>query len=46
MASQVEERRALLDAYSGDRWADKVKKMTDGQVHAVYIRLKLQGRIK
>lgn len=36
------ERQALLEAYSGQKWFDKVKKMSDAQVVAVYLRLKSQ----
>lgn len=52
MASPVEERRAILEAYPAvsdpkkSPWVRKVNKMTDEQVHAIYIRLKAQGKIK
>jgi len=52
MASTPEERRALLDAYppvsdpKKSNWVNKVNKMSDAQVHAIYIRLKKQGIIK
>lgn len=52
MASTAQERQALLDAYppvSDPRkspWVKKVNKMSDAQVHAIYIRLKQQGKIK
>lgn len=39
------EREALKQAYPSKRWADKVKKMPDDQVVAVYLRLKKQGKI-
>lgn len=38
-------RQALLKAYSGRRWEDRVKKMSDGQVFVVYTRLKNTGKI-
>lgn len=38
-------REALLAAYPGDSWKYKVKKMSDSQVTAVYLRLKGQGKI-
>lgn len=47
-----QERSAILAAHppvSDKRkspWVDKVKKMPDAQVHAIYIRLKDQGKIK
>lgn len=52
MASSASERRAILDAYppvtdpKKSAWVDRVKKMSDAQVHAIYIRLKSQGKIK
>lgn len=52
MASEAEERRALLSAYPpvSDKkrspWVDKVNKMPAAQVHAMYMRLKKQGKIK
>lgn len=52
MDSTNDERRALLEAYppvSDKRkspWLVKVNKMSDSQVHAIYIRLKTQGVIK
>lgn len=52
MASSAEERRAILDAYppvspkQKSPWVRKVNKMSDAQVHAIYIRLKEQGKIK
>lgn len=32
-------RDALMKAYPGQRWSDKVKKMSDNQVIAVYYRM-------
>lgn len=52
MANSAEERRAILDAYPpvSDKkkspWFDKVNRMSDAQVHAIYIRLKSQKKIK
>lgn len=40
------ERTALANAYPGRPWKDKVKKMTDQQATAVYLRLKSQGVIR
>jgi hypothetical protein len=41
------ERRLLKDAYGESRWwSSKVDKMTDKQVIAVLMRLKLTGKIK
>lgn len=52
MASTAQERQAILAAYppvtdkKKSAWVDKVNKMSDAQVHAIYIRLKGQGKIK
>lgn len=32
-------RRYIADAYPGPKWADRVKKMSDAQVYATYMRL-------
>lgn len=40
-----EKREALKGAYSGDKWINKVKDMTDDQVTAIYLRLKGQGKV-
>jgi hypothetical protein len=40
------ERTQVGQAYPGDAWAEKVKKMSDTQVIAVHKRLKEQGKIK
>lgn len=45
MASTVQKREALKQAYSGQKWADKVNKMSDNQVIATYLRLKGQGKV-
>lgn len=52
MASTEQERQALLEVYppvspkQKSPWVEKVKKMPAAQVHAMYIRLKSQGKIK
>lgn len=38
-------REKVKGAYSGDRWLDKVKKMSDVQVTAIYLRLKAQKKL-
>ena len=38
-------RSALAEVYSGDSWKEKVKKMTDEQVLAVYKRLERAGQL-
>jgi hypothetical protein len=44
--SEVERKRqALLTVYPGDKWADKVKKMPEAQVIAVYMNLKRQNKL-
>lgn len=44
--SQSAERMAVYNAYSGKEWHDRVNQMSDSQIVAIYMRLKLQGRIK
>ncbi len=52
MASNADERRALLAVYppvsakEKSPWVKKVNAMSDAQVHAIYLRLKSQGKIK
>lgn len=41
----VERRKAIRAAYDSKAWHDKVDKMDDKQVYAVYMRLKAQKRI-
>jgi hypothetical protein len=36
---------ALLTVYSGDAWKQKVKKMSEKQITAIYLRLKGQGKL-
>ena len=44
--SEVERKRqALLSAYPGDKWAEKVKKMSEAQVIAIYMNLKRQNKL-
>lgn len=38
-------RQVILGAYPGPKWADKVKKMSEGQVFAVYNRLRNANKI-
>lgn len=45
MSDVEKKRQALLGAYPGYKWAEKVKKMSDDQVIAVYMNLKRQNRI-
>lgn len=48
MANDIEVKRTrIIEAYSGSlTWSDRVRKMSDAQVLAVYSRLVSQGRIK
>ena len=39
-------REWVLSAYPGEKWAQKVKNMSDGQILAVYQSLVKQGKIK
>jgi len=38
-------REALMSAYSGPRWANRVKAMSEGQVVAVYLQLKSNNKL-
>lgn len=46
MATVQEERTSLASVYPGRAWSDKVRRMSDSQVTAIYLRLKQQGKIK
>lgn len=46
MATVQEERTALTSVYPGRAWSEKVRKMSDSQVTAIYLRFKEQGKIK
>lgn len=35
----------LAKAYVSSRWQERVKKMNDDQVQAIYLRLKAQGKL-
>lgn len=46
MELSVNEKRAQIQkAYKGASWAEKVSKMSDAQVNAVYIRFKNERKI-
>lgn len=46
MELSVNEKRAqILKAYRGASWADKVSKMSDAQVNAIYIRFKNEKKV-
>lgn len=45
MATESKEREALKAAYPGRQWQQKVIRMSDAQVTAVYLRLKQQNKI-
>lgn len=40
------ERMAVASVYSGKGWKDKVNKMGDAQVTALYLKFKADGKIK
>jgi hypothetical protein len=40
-----QQREALKGAYSGEKWQQKVADMTASQVHAIFIRLRQQGKV-
>lgn len=41
-----EMRRAISKAYDGKKWKDRVRKMTDEQVTAIYYKMTSSGQIK
>lgn len=41
-----EKRRIVAYIYPSKNWRDKVKAMTDRQVHAIYMRLLEEGKLK
>lgn len=41
----MDKREALKGAYPGKSWQEKVAKMPEGQVVAVYLNLKKQGKV-
>lgn len=43
--TESKERVAVTAAYPNTKWASRVKKMSDSQVTAVYLRLKKQGKV-
>jgi len=45
MASINVIRLRVTQAYPGKKWKDKVARMTDEQVQAIYIGLKARGKI-
>lgn len=40
-----QERERLKEVYPSKKWTDKVNAMSDSQVHAVFVRLKNQGKM-
>lgn len=38
-------REAIMAVYRSEKWAAKVKAMTDQQVKAIFFRLREQGRV-
>lgn len=41
----AQQREALKGVYSGEKWQQKVDDMSDSQVHAIFLRLKAQGKV-
>lgn len=39
-------REQVTKVYPGDRWADRVKKMSSAQIVAIYNRFKAEGKFK
>jgi hypothetical protein len=44
--TNVQQRKLVLEAYSSDKWAHKVSKMSDSQVTAIFLSLMRRGKIK
>ncbi|QPX62513.1 hypothetical protein SEA_TRUCKEE_49 [Arthrobacter phage Truckee] len=40
-----QKRDAVAKAYPGDGWSKKVQKMSDAQVHAIYMQLMNAGKL-
>lgn len=45
MSDIDQKRQALLHAYPSHKWREKVNKMSDAQVIAIYLNLKRQKKI-
>lgn len=45
MPNENQKRELLRDVYPSAKWWDKVKKMSDAQVVAIYLNLKSQGKV-
>lgn len=45
MSEISRKREALLAVYSGPEWRQKVLKMSDQQIIAIFMRLKIQGKV-
>jgi len=41
----ISQREELKKAYPNKKWAERVDKMSESQVAAVYLRLKNQGKV-
>ncbi len=39
-------RNAVAKAYPGDAWKEKVSRMSDAQIHTLYMRLLNEGKLK
>ena len=45
MSNTKKERQLLKQVYPNKKWAERVDKMSDNQVVAVYMRLRVQGKL-
>lgn len=45
MNGVLSKREALKGVYPGQRWKEKVAKMPEAQVTAIYLNLKSQGKV-
>ena len=41
----IQMRTAVANAYPGDKWSSRVRKMPDNQILATYMRLKNAGKL-
>lgn len=46
MGTESKKRVAVSNAYHGKGWKEKVNKMPDKQIVAVYLNLKMQGKVQ
>jgi len=45
MSDDMKKREAIRKVYSSMSWSDKVDKMSESQVTAIYLKFKAEGRL-